>query len=512
MSEMEDQVAQSSHSASAQQEIQEREQHMNDQLLFQANILQNVRDSVIVTDLQGTISYWNTGATQIFGYLPEEMLGKTPALLYPDINQQQLAADLQHILAGNDYVDVWKGRTKSGHIVWVDIKTTPLYDEQGNTIGFIGVSRDVTQSKLAQEQLQESENRFRTMADTSPVLIWMADPSKERTYFNKMWLDFTGRALEQEKGYGWAEGVHPDDYVSCVEQYVAAFDQHLPFTMEYRLSRFDGVYRWILDNGSPRFAPDGTFLGYIGSCVDITERKEFETRKDEFVALLSHELKTPITSLKGFTQILQRRFKEHDDGQTLHFLARMDKQLGKLGILINDLLEISKMQRETLPLHYEDFDLNGLIQEIVENLQATTLTHHIVVESTRNVFVHADRDRIGQVLINLLNNAIKYSHNADKVILRMTANQHAATVCIQDFGIGIAAVHQQSIFERFYHVPDPIEKTFPGLGIGLYISREIIQRHHGRIWVESQKGEGSAFSFTLPLSKAVETPFQNDRK
>ena len=170
------------------------------------------------------------------------------------------------------------------------------------------------------------------------------------------------------------------------------------------------------------------------------------------------------------------------------------------------------MQRETLPLHYEDFDLNGLIQEIVENLQATTLTHHIVVESIRKVFVHADRDRIGQVLTNLLNNAIKYSPNADNVILHMTANQHDATVCIQDFGIGIAEIHQQSIFERFYHVPDPIEKTFPGLGIGLYISHEIIQRHHGRIWVESQKGEGSAFSFTLPLSKSIETPFQNDRK
>jgi len=393
MPEMEDLPTQSSHYASTQKEMQAREQHINEQLLFQANILQNVRDSIIVTDLQGTISYWNAGATQIFGYQPEEMLGKTPALLYPDINQQQFTTDLQNILAGNDYVDVWKGRTKNGRIVWVDIKTTPLYDEQGNVSGFIGVSRDITQSKLAQEQVQE-----------------------------------------------------------------------------------------------------------------------FETRKDEFLALLSHELKTPITSLKGFTQILQRRFKEHEDEQTLHFLARMDKQLGKLGILINDLLEISKMQSEILPLHYENFDLNGVIQEIVENLQATTLTHRIIVESTPAVLVHADRDRIGQVLINLLNNAIKYSPHANKVTLRMTANQNEATVCIQDFGIGIAAIHQQSIFERFYRVPDPIEKTFPGLGIGLYISREIIHRHHGRIWVESQKGEGSAFSFTLPLNKPLETPFQNDTK
>ena len=282
--------------------------------------------------------------------------------------------------------------------------------------------------------------------------------------------------------------------------------------MKYRLLRFDGVYRWILDSGAPRFAPDGSFLGYIGSCIDITEYAEFETRKDEFVALVSHELKTPITSLKGFTQVLQRRFKEHNDEQSLRFLTRMDRQLGKLSILINDLLEISKIQRENLPLHFEDFDLIIVIQEIVENLQATTLTHHLLVESSAHIFVYGDKDRIGQVLTNLLNNAIKYSPNADKVLLHVTADRNDAMVSVQDFGIGIAEAHQQNIFERFYHIPDPIEQTFPGLGIGLYISREIILRHQGRIWVESKKGEGSTFRFVLPLSKKAETASHDNRQ
>ena len=511
MSDTEAHTAQNSQHASAQKKEQEWEQHINDQLLFQANVLQNVRDGIIVTDLQGTISYWNEGATQIFGYQAEEMLGKTPALLYPDMDQQQLATDLQGILAGNDYIDTWKGQKKDGSSVWIDIKTTPLYDEQCNVIGLIGVSRDVTQSRLAQEQLQESENRFRTMADTAPVLIWMSDTSKGCTYFNRVWLDFTGRTQEQEKGYGWAKSVHPDDYSHRVEQYVAAFDQQLSFTVEYRLLRFDGVYRWVLDSGSPRFASDGSFLGYIGSCIDITERKEFETRKDEFVALVSHELKTPLTSLKGFAQVLERRFKELNDSQALRFLIRMNKQLGKLGILINDLLEVSKMQRENLPLQYEDFDLIPIFREIVENLQATILTHRLLFEGSAHIFVHGDKDRIGQVLTNILNNAIKYSPNANKILLRVTTNQGAATVSVQDFGIGIAETYQQNIFERFYHIPDPIERTFPGLGISLYISREIIQRHHGHIWVESKKGEGSTFSFTLPLSNTVNLASHDDR-
>jgi PAS domain S-box-containing protein len=504
MSDTEAQVPQNSPGASAQKEAQKDIQPINTQLLFQANILHNVRDAIIVTNLQGTISYWNEGATQIFGYQPEEMLGQTPALLYPDLDQQQFAADIQHILEGTDYKGIWKGRKKDGTNVWIDIKTMLLHNEQGNIIGLIGVSRDITQARLAQEQLEESELRFRTMADTAPVLIWMADTSKECTYFNKIWLAFTGRTPEQENGHGWAKGVHPDDYTSCIEHYNTAFDQRVSFTREYRLLHFNGVYRWILDNGSPRFAPDGSFQGYIGSCIDITERKEFETRKDEFVALVSHELKTPLTSLKGFTQVLQRRFKEHKDEQTLHFLERMDRQLGKLSILVNDLLEISKMQGEHLPLHFEDFDLNSIIQEIVENLQATTLTHHILIESTVDVSVHGDRDRIGHVLTNLLHNAIKYSPNANTVVLCAEANQEHIKVSVQDFGIGILADHQQNIFERFYHVPDPLEQTFPGLGIGLYISREIIQRHLGRIWVESKKGIGSTFCFMLPLNVTID--------
>ncbi|MBV9257944.1 MAG: PAS domain S-box protein [Ktedonobacteraceae bacterium] len=387
------QIPGSSQHASAQKKEPQWEQHINDQMLFQANILQNVRDGIIVTDLQGNISYWNEGATHIFGYQRDEVLGKTPALLYPDMDQQQLATDLQRIVEGNDYTGIWKGRKKDGTIVWIDIKTTPMHDEQGNIVGFIGVSRDITQNKLAEEQL-----------------------------------------------------------------------------------------------------------------------RDFETRKDEFVALVSHELKTPVTSLKGFTQVLQRRFKEYNDEQTLHFLTRMDRQLGKLSILINDLLEISTMPRQNLPLHYEDFGLNALVQEIVENLQATTLTHRILVENGTHVSVYGDRDRIGQVLTNLLNNAIKYSPNANKVLLRITVNEDYAMVSIQDFGIGITQAHQQNIFERFYHIPDPIEKTFPGLGIGLYISREIIRRHQGRIWVESKKDEGSTFNFTLPLSKTTETSLHDDRK
>jgi PAS domain S-box-containing protein len=240
---------------------------------------------------------------------------------------------------------------------------------------------------------------------------------------------------------------------------------------------------------------------------DITERKEIERRKDDFISIASHELKTPVTSLKGFAQVLQRRLKRQDDEESLRFLAIMDKQLNKLTKLINDLLDISKMRQGKLDYREDPFDLDALSQEIVENLQAGTSTHQLLIEGRTAVQVFGDRDRIGQVLINLLTNAIKYSPKADTVIVRVSKDQENAIVSVQDFGIGIAAAHHKQIFERFYQVTDPEEKTYPGLGTGLYICAAIIKRHHGQIWVESRKDQGSTFSFTLPLRERKESSF-----
>ncbi|TMD70364.1 MAG: HAMP domain-containing histidine kinase, partial [Chloroflexi bacterium] len=182
--------------------------------------------------------------------------------------------------------------------------------------------------------------------------------------------------------------------------------------------------------------------------------------------------------------------------------AIMDTQLNKLTKLINDLLDISKMQQGKLDYQEEPFDLVALIQEVVENLQAGTSTHQLLIEGRTEVQVYGDRDRIGQVLINLLTNAIKYSPRADTVSVRVSKDQENAMVSVQDCGIGIAAADHEHIFERFYQVTDREENIYPGLGMGLYICAEIIKRHHGRIWVESRKDHGSTFSFTLPLTYA----------
>ncbi len=251
---------------------------------------------------------------------------------------------------------------------------------------------------------------------------------------------------------------------------------------------FDRVLQtrqWALVKAQPIFDDRGRVELAVTIFSDVTESYEEKQRKDEFISMASHELKTPVTSLKGFTQVLQRRLLKQGDDQALHYVARMDAQINRLTKLVSDLLDVSKMQASKLPFYLELFDLNTLVQETVENVQAAASTHHIL----------GDKDRLGQVFINLLTNAVKYSPRAEKVLVRLSQDKQQAIVGVQDFGIGIDASHHRRIFERFYQVTDPEERTYPGLGMGLYISNEIVLRHHGRMWVESTKGKGSTFSW-----------------
>ncbi|HEV2580941.1 MAG TPA: GAF domain-containing protein, partial [Ktedonobacteraceae bacterium] len=259
--------------------------------------------------------------------------------------------------------------------------------------------------------------------------------------------------------------------------------------------------RWSLVTSRPVRDENGQVALVISIVHDITERMLIERRKDEFISMASHELKTPVTSLKGFTNVLQRRLGKQGDELGLHYLARMDAQLNKLTSLISDLLDISRMQSGKLALREEPIDLDALIDETVDNVQAATPTHRLRVEGRTGSQVFGDQDRLGQVFVNLLTNAIKYSPHADMVRVRLfkESDQKQAIVSVQDFGIGIDKMHHEKIFDRFYQVTDPEEKTYPGLGIGLHISSEIVARHQGRMWVKSYKGKGSTFFVALPL-------------
>jgi PAS domain S-box-containing protein len=218
----------------------------------------------------------------LFGFTESEPVnfGQLLQVVHPEDRERmkQTVQDMLEHGGGGEHESEYRIARPDGNTCWIAGFGGVELDERGKPAFARGVSRDITKRKIAEEKLRESEARFRTIADAAPVLIWMSDPDKLCTFFNKGWLDFTGRSLEQEFGNGWTEGVHREDFDRCVDVYGNSFDARQPFTMEYRLRRSDGEYRWVLDSGTPHFAPDGAFLGYIGSCIDITERKRAEEK------------------------------------------------------------------------------------------------------------------------------------------------------------------------------------------------------------------------------------------
>lgn len=235
---------------------------------------------------------------------------------------------------------------------------------------------------------------------------------------------------------------------------------------------------------------------------EFDQRTLSEQRKNDFISIASHELKTPITSMSVFTELLKKRTVSMKDKQITHYIEKIQEQIAKQTSLINDLLDISKMQAGKIDLQKAPFDMNSIVRETVETVQTTTKTHKLIIRGHAKSKVFGDKQRIGQVLINFISNAIKYSPQADKVIITIRQQRQYVTVTVQDFGIGIARRHHKKIFTRFYRAREG-DRSFPGLGIGLYITFEIIRRHEGKVWVESAEGKGAKFVFTLPIATYI---------
>ncbi len=397
---------------------------------------------------------------------------------------------------------------------------------------------DITDRKQAQFALLESEQRFRTMADAAPVYIWLSGTDKLCYYFNKPWLEFTGRTLEEEMGNGWVEGVHPDDLQFCFETYSNAFDLRQPFEMEYRLRRYDGEYRWVLDRAVPRFSPDGQFEGYVGSCTDISDRKIYENEitrlnaslerrvqertaqleaanqeLESFAYSVSHDLRAPLRHISGFVNLLRKRIEPSLDENSQRYLNIIAQSTRQAEELIDNLLAFSRMAR--LEMRFIKVDMNQLVQEVRQTLEIHSGDRKIIWDITPLTPVEGEPTMLRLVIQNLLDNAIKYTQRCEsaEIAVGFDSSDQDYIFFVRDNGIGFDMRYAHKlfgVFQRLHSNPD-----FVGTGIGLANVRRIIHRHGGRTWAEGEVNIGATFYFSLPknperervdsASKAVES-------
>jgi len=343
------------------------------------------------------------------------------------------------------------------------------------------------------------EEEFKSMANSAPIPLWVSGLDNNSSFFNKAWLKFTGRKLEEESGDGWTAGIYADDLENCAKIYKSAFEKQKKFKMEYRLRRYDGQYRWVQDIGIPHFTKDKIFSGFIGTCVDIHELKEIEHRKDQFIIAASHELKTPLTTLNIYLQLLAEYFKNPSQGKYNSYISGALEQVKKINDLINQLLDLSRIQSGSLDFTCSVFPFDGLVKKIVNKIQAITPSQKIILNGNTKGVIKGDAERISQALENLLTNASKYSRGSDTIIVELSEDSQHVKVSVTDFGIGIKKEHLSKIFERFYRIPGKKEETFPGMGIGLYLSQRIIRKHGGEIIAESVINKDTKFTIRIPL-------------
>ncbi|QJD95861.1 PAS domain S-box protein [Mucilaginibacter robiniae] len=353
--------------------------------------------------------------------------------------------------------------------------------------------------KSRTKELSESEVRFRAMAEGTDVLIAVSDITRNTVYCNKAWITLTGQPRQDLLGFGWIKVVHPDDMERHLNSCLSAFKERLPYTDEIRIVNHQGSYRWLLAKGTPLFDSNDNFTGYISSFIDIHERKQDEQRKNDFIGMVSHELKTPLTSLNGYIQMLLAKANKAEDTFTAGALTKAVNQIKKMTALINGFLNVSRLESGKIQVNKQTFLMDELVKEMTEEAALIQSTHKIVFLPCNPVSVLADRDKIGSVISNLLSNAIKYSPRGKQIEVKCEEMGNEVQVSVKDEGMGIKPENVEKLFDRYYRIESKHTQNISGFGIGLYLCAEIVQRHNGKIWVESQIGKGSTFYFSLPL-------------
>jgi two-component system sensor histidine kinase VicK len=377
----------------------------------------------------------------------------------------------------------------------------PILGADNKVVFILKTIIDITGEVNAQHARAESESRLLLAAEATGLAIWDLDLLNNGFSFTPQLNGLFGHPPETRLNLKRVRNqIHPDDMHNIV---MRAYKESLTtgdYLYEVRVTWPDGSPHWIKTQGKVLFNENKEPVRMLGTIVDITESKRDEIRKNDFIAMASHELKTPLTSLKAYLQLLETKLNGATDPFIKTAVVKSGNQVNKMTALIHSFLDISKLEPGKLQLKIQDFDINKLIGESVTESRTVSSTHHLQFKHSGQINVNADREKTGQVISNFISNAIKYSPKGSEICLHSEVSDDQVQVSVKDEGMGIKPKDQEKIFQRFYRADEEELKNVSGFGIGLYLSSEIIQRHKGKIWVKSEEGKGSTFYFTLPLS------------
>jgi len=352
--------------------------------------------------------------------------------------------------------------------------------------------------KIRTSDLLISREHFKLLANNIPQMTWTNLPNGEVDFYNQRWYEYTGLTASDAKKTDWRKRItHPDDLDLSEKKSLAALQSGNVYEGESRFKRADGAYRWHLLRAVPLRNDGGEIIFWVGTATDIEDQKAEMDRKDEFIGIASHELKTPLTSVKGYLQLIGHK-KEILPDNVKQYVNKATVALNKLQHLVNDLLDVSKIKAGKLEYAITTINLADLVSACVENAEHIYSSHKFDNKARYEFLIKGNDERLEQVIMNLINNAVKYSPVSKDIIISTSKHDGMVRVSITDFGIGLSGKQKKRIFERFYRVEDK-KYMSSGLGIGLYISQQIIDNHDGKIGVESELGKGSTFYFDLPL-------------
>jgi len=345
-----------------------------------------------------------------------------------------------------------------------------------------------------------SREHFKFLGDNIPVIAWTAFPDGQVNYYNKRWEQLTGLESDISRKSGWKQVVHPDDLTTFMNVWQSCLETGQPFGLELRLrNASDDQYRWYLNRALPYKNRDGVIQLWFGTCTDIDDQKTALEKKDEFIGIASHELKTPLTSLKGYLHLIESYTKNEQHPTLKKFIVRANENLGKLQHLVEDLLNVSKINAGKFNFEVSKMSVSRLIHQCSENLELVYPELDIEKKIEGDCFINGNIPQLEQVLINLINNAVKYSPGSNKIVIGASVVAgKMVRVYVKDFGLGLSEDQKNLIFERFYRVEN-LKHFTSGLGMGLYISTNIINKHHGHMGVDSKLNEGSTFWFEIPV-------------